>query len=681
MLRAKPIFAAAVASALIVAVAAPGANARITRIEIERRESPAFDGASFGAVGQYEKLVGRVYGELDPDDELNRGIVYIDKAPRNAAGRVEYSTDVFILKPIDIARGNRTILYDVVNRGDKRAIYVFNVGGRAGNDPKTEKDLGDGFLMRQGYTLVASGWQGDLASGGDRLVGHFPVASEASGRPITKMITAEFVFTTPAYSVGVGYDGGREMRPYPAVPDRMSEARLLRRAHALAPREVIPASEWSFAKCPDGKNATPSNLDVCYPAGFTPNALYELVYVAQDPVVMGIGFAATRDLISFLRYERSAANPLAGGAVKTDADPQRRAIGFGRSQSGRYIKDLVYQGFNQDESRRLVFDGIVPLISGSRLTFTNYEFAMPGRAPSPVASYFYAGDQFPHTYATLTDPLSGRTDGWLARCTAQRACPQVMHTDSGIEAWAARNSLVVTDAYGKRDVPVPDNVRLYYFASTQHVPAAKPGYGICKNLSNPNPYQDTLRALLVAMQGWIDHGTAPPPSRFPRVSDGTLVAPLPAAAFSFPKIPGVNYTGRHGTVQLKDFSVQPPQNVPGKNYTVLVPKVDADGNDVAGVRSLAVQVPLATYTGWNQRRAGFMEDEFCSLQGSYIPFAKTAAERVADPRPSLQERYGSREAYVAKVEAAAKALVGERFLLAEDAARLIAEAKRQELGF
>ena len=363
---------------------------------------------------------------------------------------------------------------------------------------------------------------------------------------------------------------------------------------------------------------------MCYPAGFSPNYLYELVYVGQDPMVMGIGFAATRDLVSFLRRERSSANPLlAKGAVTAAEDPLRWAIGFGRSQSGRYIKDLVYQGFNLDEGKRVVFDGILPLISGSRLTYTNVEFAMPGRAPNPLEAHFYGGDQFPHTYATVYDPISKKRDGWLARCTGQGACPKVMHWDSGHEAWGGgRNSLVVADGLGKSDLPIPENVRLYYFASTQHVPTLKPEYGICKNLSNPNPYREAVRALFTAMQAWIVDGKLPPASRFPRVSDGTLVPPMPEAAFGFPKIPGVTYTGKHNELHIKDFSVQPPQNIPGTSYTVLVPKVDADGNDIAGVRSVTLQVPLSTYTGWNQRRAGLMENEFCGNCGCALSVRK-----------------------------------------------------------
>lgn len=670
---------AALFVAALAAGIAPGAGAGITRIEILKTEVPTFDGAVFGRAGTYEKLDGRAYGELDPADALNRGIVYLDKAPRNAAGRVEYSMDISIIKPVDMARGNRTILYDVTNRGSRRAFNSFHVGGDSGNNPSSAGDAGDGFLMNAGYTLVINGWQGDILPGGGRLAGRFPVATETGGKPVTGLITAEYIVAEPMYTLSLGNEGGRaEARPFPAAPERMNEARLMRRSGPLAPRVPIASSEWSFGRCPDGKNPVASNTHLCYPAGFSTDYVYELVYVAQDPVVMGISFAATRDLISFLRYERSTANPLMRGATSGE-DPARHAIGFGRSQSGRYIKDLVNQGFNLDENRRAVFDGILPLITGSRVTLTNMEFATPGRVPSTVTQHYYRGDQFPFTYATLTDPVSGKTDGWLAQCTRQGACPKVFHMDSGTEAWGARNSLVVTDATGKTDLPVPENVRLYYFSGTQHGPVAKPSQnGLCKNLSNPNPYRETLRALLVAMQQWVEAGTAPPPSRFPRVSDGTLVPP---AAFGFPKIPGAPPFDRLGDHYIKDFSVQPPVHIRNKRYTVLVPKVDADGNDIGGIHSTTRQVPLGTYTGWNLRKAGSMENEFCDLQGSFIPFAKTAAERGDDPRPSLQERYGSKEAYVARVKAAADKLVGERFLLPADAARLVTNAGNTNLGF
>lgn len=668
---------AAVHTALLTAILALAwslaspAHARITRIEIETIESPTLGGAVYGTVGQYEKLAGKAHGELDPRHEANRGVALLDKAPRNAAGNVEYSVEILILKPIDMTRGNRTLIYDVVNRGNLRAIQVFNVGGVATNNPTSEKDAGDGFLFKQGYTIVSSGWPGDALAGGHRLTARYPIATEPDGRSITQLITIELVFTKPAYSVSLGYDGG-DTRPYPVLLERAAESRLYRRAGFGAPREALPRGDWSFGTCPDGKASIPSGSDICYPAGFSPDFIYDLVYMARDPVVMGIGFASTRDLVSFLRHEPSASNPLMRGAT---APPVRWSIGFGRSQSGRYIKDFVYQGFNVDEAKRIVFEGIMPLISGSRLMSINAPFGMPSRSVG-----HYGGDQFPHTYATVEDPISKKRDGWLARCTVQNACPKVMHMDSGTEAWLGRAALVSTDATGKRDQPIPDNARLYYFAATQHNPAAKADFGICKQRANINPRIENIRALLVAMQQWVTAGTLPPPSRFPRVSDGTLVPPLPAEQFGFPNIPAVTYIGKYNALSMKDFSVQPPRSIRASEYPVLVPKVDADGNEIGGIRSATLEVPLGTYTGWNSRRAGFMENELCGLQGSYIPFAKSAAERGADPRPSLQERYGDQAGYVRRVEAAARKLVADRFMLAEDAERVIEAAKRTDLG-
>jgi hypothetical protein len=671
-----------IALALGLLLAGTASVARITHIDFERVESPTFGGASFGNVGQYEKLVGRAYGELDPRDPANRDIVYIDKAPRNAAGRVEYSFDVYILKPVDMSRGNRTVFYDVVNRGDQRAFAVFHVGANTGNNPVTEKDAGDGFFLKQGYTIVASGWQGDVTGGSNRVTGQYPVVKERDGSPITKELTAELAMLKPVYTLGLAFDGERQIRAYPAVAARMAEARMYRRSAPLGERVLIPRSEWSFGTCPTGKEATPSNVDVCYPAGFSPDYLYDVVYVAQDPVVMGIGFASTRDLISFLRRERTDANPAWGrGGARDGGDPLKWAIGFGRSQSGRYIKDLVNEGFNVDEGRRIVFDGILPLVSGSRLTNTNKEFAVPNKIPSTLTSHFYGGDEFPHSYATVDDPITKKRGGWLARCTAQNACPKIMHWDTASEAYGARHSLVVADGLGKANLPIPENVRVYFLPGTQHVPTSRAETGICKHLQNPNPYRETLRALLVAMRGWIVDGAAPPPSRYASIADGTLVPPLPVEKFGFPKIPGVVYTGLHSELHIKDFSVQPPRNIPGTDYTVLVSKIDADGNDIAGVRSVMLQVPLGTYTGWNQRVKGQMEDQFCGNPGAFFPFAKTAADRGADPRPSLQERYGSHANYVAKVEAAAAKLVAERYLLPDDAARLVTEARNRDLGF
>jgi hypothetical protein len=667
---------------LLGCLAATAAQAEITRIVIDRVDSPAFDGREFGAVGRYEKLSGRAFGAVDPADPLNAGITYIQDVPRNDRGRVEYVVDIEVFLPMDTARGNGTLLYDVVNRGARRAFDVFHLGAGGGNNPSKAVDAGDGFLLRQGYTLVVSGWQGDIPKGGDEITADFPVATRGGG-PIIKTISVEYIVTRPTYTLPLGWDNGRALRPYPAVERAMPRARLVRRAHADAPDEVIPREEWSFGSCPDGKTVSPSSVDVCLPAGFSPDSVYYLVYQARDPLVMGLAFAATRDVASFLRYDTSAANPLvAHAAHEPQANAIRRAIIFGRSQSGRFAKDFVYQGFNQDEAKRSVFDGAISLTGGSRLTNVNSEFSMPGRFSTALIGHYSPGDQFPFTYETITDPVSGRTDGVLARCRVQGACPKIMHWDSGTEPWGARNSLVRTDPLGKTDVPVPDNVRLYYFAGTQQVPVVQSrAVPLCQNFTNPNQYREAARALLVAMQNWIASDKAPPASRFPSLADRTLVKPLPQREFGFPEIPGKRYTGEVNHLFMNDEAALPPRHAAAKEYAVLVPKVDRDGNELPGVHSVTLQVPFGTYTGWNLRRKGYMEDRSCYLDGSFFPFVRWREDRGADPRPSLEERYGSKANYVRQVEAAAQRLQQEGFLLAEDAARLTRDARERDPGF
>jgi Alpha/beta hydrolase domain len=651
-------------------------SAEITKIVIEKRE-PFANGHEFGVTGAYEKLIGKAYGEVNPDTKHNKGIVNLKRAPRNERGRVEYSMDILMLKPIDMKRGNQTIFYDVVNRGNQ-ALRV-NYGAERSNNPTTLAHAGDGFMMRQGYTLIWSGWQGDVLPGVGRLTTSFPVAKNPDGSPIRRAITTEFVFQKPAFSVPLSFDReSLDVKPYPAVEQNMAKAKLYRRAGTHGARELIPNDQWSFDRCLDGTAKTPSNTDLCLPAGFSLNLIYELTYEARDPLVMGMGFAATRDLISYLRYNTSETNPLLDNQ---DRALPRWAIGFGSSQSGRFLKDLIYQGFNQDEAGRTIFDGAIPHISASRRTFTNYEFAMPGRFSTGLEGHYYPGDEFPFTYETLTDPISKKTDGWLLRCRQQKACPKIMHWDSGTESWQGRNSLVVGDPLAKKDVPIPDNVRLYYFASTQHGPTDKPARGTCQQLTNPLSYQEAQRALIVALQTWVTKGVQPPASRFPRISDGTLVPPLPQSAQGFPNIPGVRYKGQANDLSLNDTSTQPPRHMNGKTYPVLVPRVDRDGNEIGGIRAVALQAPLATHAGWNLRAKGFIEDELCYLNGMYVPFAKTKAERekLGDPRLSIEERYKDQADYVQQISRAARTLVDERFLLPEDAERLIAEAAKAKI--
>ncbi len=666
---------------LCACLAATAAHAGITRIVIDRIDAPAFDGREFGNVGRFEKLSRRAFGEVDPAAPHNAGIAFLQDAPRNARGRVEYVVDISIIQPVDAARGNGTLLYDVVDHGARRAFDTFHFGEHGGNSPSRAVDTGDAFLLRQGYTLVVSGWQADVPREDNEIIADFPVVIRG-GSQVVRPIRIELIASRPSFTLHLGADHDRVLKPYPLFERVAARAQLVRRAHADAPDGIIPRDEWMFGACRDGKLVTPSNSEVCLPAGFSPDAVYYLTYHASDPLPAALGFAATRDVVSFLRYDTSNANPLiAHGAHEPHKHTIRHTIGFGRAQGGRFLKDFIHQGFNQDEANRIVFDGAMPLATGALLTGINTEFAPPVRASTALAGHCAAGDQFPFTYETLTDPVSGRTDGLLAKCRTQKACPKIMHLDSGTEPWSSRASLVITDPLGRRDAPVPDNVRLYYFAGTQHAPVLQSRFNaMCQNPVNPNSYKESMRALLVALQAWVSAGRVPPASRVPTLAAGTLVRPLPQREAGFPDIPGRKYTGEVNHLFLNDSEAPLPRHVPGRQYAVLVPRVDRDGNDLPGIRSVTLQVPLGTHTGWNLRRKGLAEDRQCHPDGSYFPFARYRVDRGNDPRPTLEERYGSKLNYVRQVEAAIQRLQKEGFLITEDADRLLREARERDIG-
>ena len=668
------------AAALIIAVAPP-AEARITRVEITRVESPAFGGASFGTVGTYDKLVGRAFGEVDPRDSDNARIQDIELAPRNARGMVEYAIDVYLLAPHDPARGNATILYDVVNRGNKVALGLFNAGAAGGNEPTS---AGDGFLQAQGYTLVWSGWQPDVAPGGGRMTMTVPVARAPGGGELTGRVRGEYIVNarTTTQNLSSGAFTGLTHTSFPAASLDTRDAVLTRRVKEADPRIAVPPTDWAFADCTTVPfPGTPSATQICLKDGFDPDHIYELVYTAKNPLVSGLGFAATRDLIAFLRHARKddagAANPLAG-AIRT-------ALAHGTSQAGRYLRTFLLLGFNRDEHGRTVFDGMNPHLAAQQLPL-NIRFGQPGRAYGQHEDHLFPTAQPPFGWGPSHDAIAGDTGGILDACRRTRSCPRIIQTVSSTEYWQSRMSLDTTDVHGRHDLIQPHDVRVFHFAGTQHVPAAVPAAGICQQLSNPNPYQHGLRALLVALRDWAVVGTEPPASRYPTLHGGTLVDAAPAA-IGWPGIPGVRYTGLLDGLRLVEFGrrfdvdresgvIDEPPRVTGRDYTVLVPRVDADGNEVAGLRSVALQAPLGTYAGWNLRAAGFAEDEVCGLTGSFVPFARTRAERTAagDPRPSLEERYGDHAGYVAAVRAAAARLVAARLLLPADADLLVTQA-------
>ncbi len=659
----------------------------LTRFVVQRRERFA-NGHEFPVTGPYEKLVGKVYGEVDPKTRLNKMIVNLDKAPRNRRSRVEYSGNFCILKPLDMARGNGKIFFDAPNRGSKRLLSFLN-DAPAANDPSTLAHAGNGFLMRQGYTIIWCGWQGDLIPLKNWLVLKVPVATH-NGKPIVRRVRTEIVVDEKGIK-SQPLSADERVKSYEAATREKSQATLTVREKSYGGRIPVPSSEWKFAAwVKDGRSGKeivkPSSRDLYLGSGFKPGHIYELIYQAKNPLVLGLGFAVVRDLISFLRYASrdtvGKANPLASSKKATAI---RYAYAWGRSQSGRYLRDFIYHGFNEDEAHRKVFDAVAPHVAGGGRLYLNYEFARPVTSSQQHTNQLDP-ELFPHAYNILKDAQSGRRDGILKR---PKTDPYVFHTQTSTEYWQKRGCLAHTDGKGN-DLPIRDNVRIYVIASAQHNSpfGSEPVKENTQLQINPLPAGDVLRALMVAMDLWLTKGIPPPPSRYPSVRDRTLVSPNRKST-GFPKIPGVHFAGLHNrqlfldygpNIQRGTIDVHPPKAVGKGAYKVLVPRVDRDGNDIAGIRLPAVHVAMSTYTGWNLRPRGLAEGELSGLLGSFIPFAKTRARRrqLGDPRLSLQERYKDHADYVARVSYAARALIEERFLLPEDAARIIAQAAKSK---
>jgi len=696
---------------VVSALVSGGAEARISRIEIVSSE-PAFVGARFGDTGAYDRLIGRAVGVLDPADPANSGIQDLSLAPRDAKGLVEYSTAIEILKPHDIARGNRILMFEVNNRGNKLALGAFNegvAGGAAERNGLTSP--GDGWLMQQGYTLIWFGWEMDVLP----RLGHLGlaplVAKTPDGGAITGVVRAEMITAAPTPTLPLS--ASQQVQYYPpgtydsyatasldnATPQADGFAPSLTvRSREQDPREPIPRADWSFAACEPGKAPTPDEKSLCYPKGFQPGRLYELIYRAKDPTVGGVGFAATRDLGAFFRNrpkdDAGADNPV--------WRPDNLALIEGSSQSGRMIRSLLALGFNRDEQGRPVFDAAYPHIGGGLMPL-NLRFAQPLRAWGEQVDHLYPAYDFPFTYARQTDPLTQRTQGLFDRCRATNTCPKLFHVATALEMWEGRQSLGITDPPGAHDIADPPEVRTFIMASTQHGAAALPlpakaPFGACQQQSNPNPQVWTMRALLSALTAWARDGVSPPDSVAPRIADGTLVAPdrvkfpeIPANAYGGVERPAVSPMRTYDTLHVLDFGplyraedssgviTREPPGVGAASYGVLVPQVDADGNDIGGVRSLFLRAPIGTYTGWNVGRRDRFENGLCNLQGSFIPFAATRAERLAvgDPRLSIEERYPDRQSYLAAVETAARELTRDRLLLPDDAERLLSRARSE----
>ena len=692
-------------AAALVSAAVGSAEARVVRLENLKVE-PAFGGKVFADKGAFERVTGRVIGEVDPKALSSAGIQDIGLAPRNARGMVEYDTDIDIIRPADPSKSNGVLFFNVLNRGNKGGMALFNVDVKGTlTNINAADDAADGWMQKQGYTVIWFGWQADVLPGNNRMLLRVPVAKNPDGSPVTGVVRAEFAAATASKSqdLGAGWFTAGTHASYPTASLDNTKPfadgflpTLTVRSSEKAARVAIPNSAWSFADCKDGA-PKPDPRKICLTAGFEAGKLYELIYRAQDPTVMGLGFAAMRDLADFLKTkdkdDKGTPNPVAHNKAT-------KAIIMGSSQSGRMMRTFLHLGFNKAESGWVAYDGMLPHIGGGLLPLS-VRFAQPGRAWGESIDHSYPAYDFPFTYARQTDPLTGRTQGLLDRCMADGSCPLIFHAATALEMWEGRQSLGLTDPLGMKDVADPANVRTFIMGSTQHSPAGLPlpaaaPFGNCTFQGNPNPYSWTMRALLDGLTGWVRDGKRPPAGAVPHIADGTLVAPdavrfpaIPANGYGGTERPAMRFTAVNNPLHVLDrgpgyraadtMGVQSiePARIGSASYGVLVPQVDADGNDVGGVRSLFVQVPVGTYTGWNRFRDGLFDNGFCNLSGSFVPFAATKAEREAagDPRPSLEERYPTKAAYVNAVRLAADNLMRARLLLQDDAFRLITEAE------
>ena len=661
--------------ALAALLCAAPLSAQVVRLEITSRE-PMNNGQPAGAAGPFELIRGRIHGEVDPKDPHNAIIQDLALAPRNTHGKVEYVATFALARPVDPAKASHVLLYQVVNRGN----------GQATANP-------DGDIS------LVSGWQGDVIPAANNQTIVVPIAKQRDQSPVTGRVIAR-LFDLPdgAHSAPIRLASLGTAQPYLPADLVQPDATLTwHSSEDYAGRQdekhTVARADWAFANCETMPwPGAPDASRICVKDGFRADRLYELVYTAKDPLVLGVGLAATRDIVSFFRHAKADAagtpNPVAGLI--------EHAIAIGDSQSGNFIRTFIHLGFNQDTQNRIVWDGAFPRIA-ARQTPINLRFGLPGGA----AGMYEPGSDGVVWWTHYTDKARGlKAAGLLDRCTATKTCPKIIEAFGSSEFWGLRMSpdLIGTDAAA--DLPLPANVRRYYYPSATHG-GGRGGFPIegttgansqCTLPANPNPEAEQTRALTRALVDWVTKGTAPPPSRYPTLANGDLVAAT-RTALGLPEIPGLPFSDRILN-PLLHYDFGPGFNaadlsglmsfVPPRLVSVLptyVPRVNEDGNETSGVPSVQLQVPLGTYLGWNTFRSGFFAGYGCGFQGGWIPFAKTKTERIRnnDPRLSLEERYGTHVAYVAAVRKAADQAVKDRFLLPDDAARYVREAQASKV--
>ena len=629
----------------------------VTRFEIISRSS-VWNGASFDGVGQYEFIRGTLHYAVDPSHPDSTLIADLGLVPTESDGKVHFRSDIQLLKPSSSNTGGN-LLYDVVNRGN-RTVMSFNNAQQVSqaDDP----DLGNGFLMRHGFTVAFCGWQTDVPDGRLRL--HVPEALEADGQRLTGQTYQQFDLIVNSHDLLLS---DRAHKPLPAADLNDPKATLIQRDWPDGPPTVIPRDKWLFARWVDGA-PVPDPDYVCLPEGFQSGKVYEVIYDTIGAPVIGLGFLAMRDCTSFFRYATAEqGNPCAGSI--------ERAYAYGASQSGRFIREFIYLGLNLDEDARPVYDGLMPHTGSSRLGEFNFRFGQP--SSNHLRN---VGNMPPQAYVEQTDPVTEQTDSLLRRLEAKDAVPKIIATNSGVEHWWSDAALAHIDLTGTRDLEVPANVRIYALSGAKHGPGSLPLTDTPmedthqQHWSNTLDYRPAMRALLYGLDRWVREGVEPPSNQIPRVADGTAVTREALKPF-FTAIPGMGFPEALPIRRRLDYGPDRDRGVPrypapeAEPYTTMVSIVDDDGNEVAGIRLPDIRVPLGTHTGWTMRHPDIGgAGHFMPLQGAVVPFAATKEDRLAsgDPRPSIEERYASRDDYLAAVRQAAEKIVGERFILEED---------------
>ena len=640
------------------------ASARVVRVQVAHRSTIA-GGRAFGAAGAYDRLTGRIWFAFDPRNPADRGIVDLSLAPRNARGEVEASSEFVLLLPHEAARRNGVTLVDVVNRGGM-TVGVFHLGARRGASPDSADAYGDALLLRRGYSIMMVGWQWDILPNADALH-FFPPVVGSAAHPITGVVRSDITIAEPTHTIPLGHRVGTSQALGYPVSDTLDGADVLTvRDDPLGPRTTLPRGAWRFAREAADGRVLADRSSVWLSTGFQPGRIYEVIYRAADPVVVGTGLAAVRDVISYLKYD------------PTSIAPTRWGIAYGVSQTGRFLRHFLYQGFNTDERGRRAFDGIFAHTAGAGRGSFNHRFAQPSRDAQPYSTFFYPTDRFPFTSRTERDPLTGAEGGLRTLAPPGAHPPRVFYVDGGYEYWGRGASLTHTTVDGTADVGFLPSERRYVISGAQHSsPAAFPpltdariGDGPAWR-GDPMDQRLALRALLVALTAWVTTGEQPPASAYPTLAAGTLVD---AGQRATPTIPGVTMARRPYTPARVDLGPgwahgvidrEPP--TVGAPYVVRVPRTDSIGNELGGIRSVELRVPVATYLPW-QLRALAPTDRLTSFAGTFVPLARTAAERRSrgDSRPSLEELYPSRAAFLHAVDDAATALAAQRFLLPDD---------------